>query len=135
MDGDLTDDIQVGVREVSWLSRAERGTWRSRGKRGGTGQKNPSPPGRIETARLSVCEGYQVSTSPPYNQDRQRHWGGGVKGAREGPGNKTNPPPPTRTDNDSGAAVSGVGVARGKQTNWAELGRTDSWEKRRMRCW
>ena len=32
------------------------------------------------------------------------------------PGNKTNPPPPTRTDSDSGAAVSGVGGARGSRT-------------------
>ena len=47
---------------------------------------------------------------------------------------KPTPPPPARADRDSGAAVSGVGVTRGKRTDQAELGQTDSRERRKMRC-
>ena len=50
-------------------------------------------------------------------------------------GQVTNPSPPTRLDRYSRAAVRGVGVALGKQTNRAELGRTHSWERRMMQCW
>ena len=61
-----------------------------------------------------MCEGYQVSTLPPYHEDRHRQWGGGVGGARGVPGKKTNPP--TRIDRDSKEAVIGVGGVQGSRT-------------------
>ena len=96
------------------------------------GKNHPSPPGRRETAESGVREGDQVSTTTtPTRTDR--YSGAEESEVREGD-QVTNPSPPTRKDIETGAAVSRVGVARGKQTNQAELLRTDSRERRKMRC-
>ena len=44
------------------------------------------------------------------------------------------PTPTTRTDIETRAVVSGVGVVQGKRKNQAELGRIDSQERCKMRC-
>ena len=108
---DPTEDIRVEIRGVSWISQAERGPRQSRG-----------------------CAREPWFKHQPPHKDLQRQRDSGVGGERGGDGSNTNPPPLTKKDRDSGVAVSRAGVTQGKRENRAELGQTDSRERRMIRC-
>ena len=68
-----TDDIWVGIRGVSWLSREVQKPRRSRGcVRGDWSQHYPYPPGRTDTEESGVVKGYLVTPPSPPHQDGQR---------------------------------------------------------------
>ena len=83
-------------------------------------------------AESGVHEGVHGSNTNFPRQDRQRQKGGKFRGVQGGAWFKFQPPSPTKTDRDSGVMVSAVGVTQRK--NRAELGRTDSRERHKMRC-
>ena len=120
-----TEDIQVGISGVSWLSQAERKPQRSRGEQGRTGH-NKNLHTRIDRdSRVRGARGgpgINITPPPPTRTDREIRVAESEVRERA---QVTTPTSPTRRDRDSGAAVSRVGGAQGGPGNNTNLTQQD----------